>query len=66
MHAGADVNAKDERGFTPLMRAAGNYSQNPQVVEALLTAGADVNAKDKDGWAPAVVCRWNPLMIEVL
>ena len=45
--AGADVNAKDEHGMTPLMWAAQN--QNSDVIAALLKAGADLNAKDGKG-----------------
>jgi ankyrin repeat protein len=44
--AGADVNAKDKDGVTPLMLAAQN-SRDPQIVRALIRAGADVNAKDE-------------------
>ncbi len=39
--AGADVNAQDGRGITPLMAAVSSDSQNPKVVEALLKAGAN-------------------------
>jgi len=38
--AGADVNAKDTSGRTPLLYAA-MFSPNPEVVRALLNAGAD-------------------------
>jgi len=48
IHAGADANAKDRDGQTPLM-AVVKWGDNPEVVAALLNAGADVNAKDKDG-----------------
>lgn len=41
--AGADINAPDNTGRTPLMYAAG-YSQVPEVVAVLLKAGAEVNA----------------------
>jgi len=47
LNAGADVNAKDEDGWTPLMYAVSN--NNREIVVALLNAGADVNAKHKDG-----------------
>ena len=46
--AGADVNAKDKYGVTPLHRAAA-YNENPEVITILIKAGADVNAKDSDG-----------------
>jgi hypothetical protein len=47
LDAGADCNAKDNDGETPLMRAVMNDSQ--RAVSRLLDAGADVNAKDNDG-----------------
>jgi ankyrin repeat protein len=49
--AGADVNAKSERGgWTPLHAAA--KGGRKEVVELLIAAGADVNAKTDDGWTP--------------
>jgi len=45
--AGAEVNAKDEDGWTALMWAARMGSND--IVELLLSKGADVNAKDEDG-----------------
>ena len=44
---GADVNATDERGSTPLIEAA-RYGHD-DVARALLAAGANTKAKDKDG-----------------
>ena len=41
---GVDVNAKNDRGRTPLLRAA-EYGRK-EIVELLITNGADVNAKD--------------------
>jgi len=46
--AGADVNAKDNDGSTPLHNAA----KHDEVVELLIAAGADVNAKNTLGWTP--------------
>ena len=43
--AGADVNAKDKDGRTPLMYAAEN--ENIEVIKIFLGAGLDINAKDK-------------------
>ena len=47
---GADVNAKNEDGCTPLHDAA--WSGHKEIVELLITAGADVNAGDKNGATP--------------
>ena len=44
---GADVNARDQYGRTPLMRASG-YGR-AKVVEALLDAGADKQLKATSG-----------------
>ena len=59
MEAGADVNARDENGNTPLLLATGNWagtimdgspaSEDPAVVTVLLEAGADVNARNNGG-----------------
>jgi ankyrin repeat protein len=47
LDAGADVNAKDEDGLTPLHRAA--LAGHKEIVELLITKGAEVNAKDNSG-----------------
>lgn len=44
---GADVNAINERGNTPLLEAA-RYGHD-DICRVLIGAGADVKAKDKDG-----------------
>jgi hypothetical protein len=44
---GANVNARDDYGYTPLMWAA--QEGYIQTLEALLKRGADVNARDKAG-----------------
>jgi ankyrin repeat protein len=49
--AGADINARDSVGSTPLHGAA-KYSKTPVVIEVLLAAGADVNARNVFGGAP--------------
>ena len=46
---GADVNAREEDGVTPLMYAS--YNGYAKVVEALLDAGADKELKATSGWA---------------
>ena len=44
---GADVNARNDRGSTPLLEAA-RYGHN-DIARVLIAAGANVNAKDNDG-----------------
>ena len=48
--AGADVKAKDDRGYTPLHTAA--LDGHKEIVELLITKGADVNAKSEGGSTP--------------
>ena len=47
--AGADVNAKDEDGRTPLLNA---LSGPKEIIELLIAKGADVNAQDDVGFTP--------------
>ena len=66
--AGANVNARDEDGKTPLMYAARD-NQNPDVIKVLLEAGADVNASDEFGGTPLMYAardNQNPDVIKVL
>ncbi|MBX9831351.1 ankyrin repeat domain-containing protein [Candidatus Babeliales bacterium] len=51
--AGANVNALDEDGWTPLHEATAN--NNKEMVELLLDYRADPNVKDEDGKTPL---RW--------
>jgi uncharacterized protein len=44
---GADVNARDDRGSTPLLEAA-RYGHD-DICRLLIAAGADVKVKDHDG-----------------
>ena len=48
--AGADVNAKDEEEFTPLLYAA--WDGHKEIAELLIANGADVNVKDVNGETP--------------
>jgi ankyrin repeat protein len=48
LHRGADVDARDEDGRTPLFSAVLGGSVG--LVGLLLEAGANVNAYDKEGW----------------
>ena len=64
--SGANVNAKDEYGFTILMRAALN-NPNPDVITALINCGADVNAKnDEYETALMLVADSDPKMVKAL
>ena len=47
---GADVNAKDDDGWTPLFVAVGDGYK--KIIELLIANGADVNAKDDVGDTP--------------
>ena len=48
--AGADVNAKDHLGLTPLHYAA--IEAHNEIIELLIAKGADVNAKEIGGVTP--------------
>jgi ankyrin repeat protein len=48
IQAGADLNATDEAGITPLMRAA--HRANVEIVGLLLNKGADPCRSAKNGW----------------
>ena len=59
---GADVNARDKDGDTPLHRAAGSRNDSPEIVDALIRHGAEINAKNENGRTPlheTVVARFN-------
>ena len=45
---GADVNAQDKEGFTPLMMAA--VTGNTDAIKRLIAAGADVERAENQGW----------------
>ena len=49
LDAGASVDPRDVRGFTPLMWAAGTDHPEPNVVRALLAAGADTSIQSTAG-----------------
>ncbi len=48
---GADINAKDELGFTALARAT-SFQNHPEIAKLLIERGAEVNTHDKFGRTP--------------
>jgi len=54
---GADVNARDEAGWTPLHYAA--FNGHKDVAELLIAKGADVNAKNDYGETPLHIAKHN-------
>jgi len=52
---GADVNAKDQRGWTALMAAAN--SGHAEMVKLLLDKGADVSLKHAYGWTALSIAK---------
>ena len=63
---GADVNARDTRGWTPLINAA-LFNQNPEVITTLLKAGADLKAEDTHHGGTALLwAAWDNLNPEVV
>lgn len=61
--AGADVNATDVEGYTPLMMVQG---KNAELVRFLLQAGADVNACNAHGSVLAHICDRSEEVAQVL
>ncbi len=53
---GADINAKDKEGCTPLILATKDVF--PDLAQALLERGADFNAADNDGWTALMHAAW--------
>ena len=72
LDAGADVNAKDVNGLTPLWAAVVFKSATPEVIKMLLDAGANVNdridTEHSDGMTPLIFAaiRSTPEVIKML
>jgi hypothetical protein len=53
---GANPNARDEYGLTPLIEVCGQPKPSIQILQQLLDHGADVNARDPFGRTPFILC----------
>ena len=65
---GAEVNARNESGYTPLHGAA-QQNENPAVLALLLDRGAEINARNVGGETPlhrAAALNRNPAVSAVL
>ena len=58
LNAGANPNASDSVGYTPLINAADEG--NERAAKKLIAAGADLNARDSDGETALVIARDRP------
>ncbi|AKL97569.1 ankyrin repeat domain-containing protein [Endomicrobium proavitum] len=56
--AGANVNAKNAEGNTPLLLAS-HYASDPENIEVLLKSGANIEERDKNGYTPLMISLWN-------
>jgi len=68
VQAGADLNATDDGGRTPLHAAAGE-SHNPALIGMLVEAGADIDGRDHGGRTPlheAAAQGWQPATVVAL
>ncbi len=63
--AGADVNARSQDGYTPLMYAVARG--NAGVIQEVLSGGADINAQSSTGWTALMfAAKGNSNAIEIL
>lgn len=68
IHEGANVNARDENNWTPLMWAV-RFNNKSKVIRVLIEAKADINAKNEGGATAlmlAAIYNTNPEVIKTL
>lgn len=56
---GADINARDRAGATPLMHAIARKG-NDSMVKLLILSGANINAKNNRGYTPLMIAAQTP------
>ena len=66
INSGADVNAREENGWTALMIAV--QEDHPEVIKALIDGGADINARKENGWTALMIAaqKDHPKVIKAL
>jgi len=65
LEQGADVNAKDEDGKTPLHKAA-SFAFDIEILRHLISLGANINATDNNGCTPLHEAAFRTATVEVL
>jgi ankyrin repeat protein len=56
LNAGADPNARDRLGLTPLLLACGKQARGyKEIAEMLIAKGAEIHVRDRLGWTPLLL-----------
>jgi ankyrin repeat protein len=56
LNAGADPNARDRLGLTPLLLACGKPTRGyKEIAERLIAKGAEIHVRDRLGWSPLLL-----------